>query len=267
MKKAFVLLAIVGVLFFACDNGSTGDDDPPPIDNPVLYATVSPDCDTYILETENSSRNVRVLTEGLVYNFTVIYTSKNGTPGDVAQFDPKITITVTAISKENLGQSGKEKWTLKRLDDEKIIYVTFENGAITNINGPGIQGNVYADNDAFIPFINKASSLDGAWFGYNSGGTISNTTIIDGMMYIISPDQPDVKDRIIRSDITAENFILKATNSHYWDSVSETWKLTASEQNFECPYELSVDGNNFTGFWSTLDPSLPDLSFARVLID
>ena len=44
MKKAFFLLAIVGVLFFACDNGSTGD---PPIDNSrIVLGTFTSDIGT-----------------------------------------------------------------------------------------------------------------------------------------------------------------------------------------------------------------------------
>ena len=257
----FNLVLAFGVLVIGCDTGSTNLG---PDTVNVMYATVSKDCDTYVLKGEINNRSVRVLTQDNTYEFRVIIPKNNNGGAGAAAFDTIETIIVTAISKEPVGGSGKEKWTLKRTDDQKIIYVTFENDAITNINGPGISGNAYTDDDPFIPIGDNNNSLDGAWFGIGLDGTPYNITIDGDTMTVIKPPKLGSGDpyNLFKFDFSYTETQMSGTNNQNWDfATGEYYLETVHPSSFtDAPYSLSSDKNTIT-----VNMGDGDEEYARVL--
>ena len=231
MKKAFVLLALVGVLFFGCDNGSTNGGT-----TPTILRAVSVDQKVITLETIDGTRHARSLEQGNTY--VLKYTMANGVSGNTTTFEPTITIIVTVQNINN------NKITFKPIDPpgSDFIATVNANGQLTNIEDlPGVMGGI------LFPYEYSPSGIQGAWFGRSikeKDGIEEikrNSFVINGDNFTMlhynetkkTPEQP----QIATINVTGDK--IKISNLQGWDFdkkefVDGTWS-GGDEFTFEMP--------------------------------
>ena len=166
MKKAFVLLALVGVLFFGCDNGSTNGGT-----TPTILRAVSLDNKAIALETIDSTRHTRNLEQDGTYVLT--YTMAKGVSGNTTTFG---TPTIIIVTVQNINNN---KITFSPVDPAGPDFTATvnANGQLTQIADlPGVTGGI------LIPYQYSPSGLQGAWFGWENkdGKEKSNSFILNG---------------------------------------------------------------------------------------
>ena len=186
MKKVFVLLAIVGVLFLACD--TNGDNDPP--SGELLNTKAfSPESIAYIMKDNDTSKSVmasmsRSLVINSVYEFTIIKPKSQTTAGAANGFDTEV-INITVENQEPLG-NGKTKFEVRRSDNNTTFFITFDSNGMYSIQG--LSGakegylNILGDNN---------NGLDGAYVGYiqdNHGNWILTNVLFRGNMLIAASE-------------------------------------------------------------------------------
>ena len=166
MKKAFVFLAIVGVLFFACD--TNGDDDSPyiPPNGERLDAkAISSEFITYTMNENSTSKSVmssmsRSLVVGNVYSFTIIKPKPQTSAGAANGFVDPETIEITVLNQESLG-NGKIRYEVRRSDNNTTFKITYDANGMYSIQG--LQGA----KDGFLnPIGDNNNGLDGVYVGY-----------------------------------------------------------------------------------------------------
>ena len=161
MKKAFILLAILGVLFFGCNNGSTGDT--PPNGAGLNAKAFSPECVAYIIKDNSTSKSVmasisRSLVIDNVYEFTIVKPKSQTSIGAANGFDTEV-INVTVLNKTTLG-NGKERFEVRRSDNNTIFKITFDANGMYSIEG--LSG---AKEGFLNPIGENSNSLYGAYAG------------------------------------------------------------------------------------------------------
>ena len=184
MKKkslylAIGLLAIVGILFFACDNGTSsgtkgnepppsgpGGDEPPPSGSEVHLQAFSPDSTTYILDSKSAvlsamTRSVSLVI-GNIYELTIIKPKAQNNTGAAENFDSDKYI-VTVQSKQTLG-NGKEKFTILRSDNNSTFFITIDSNGMQSIQG--FQGTGVGEF-LLTPIGESSNDLEGLWVGFS----------------------------------------------------------------------------------------------------
>ena len=213
MKKVFVLLAIVGVLFFACD--SNGDDDQQ--SGELLNAkALSVEFFTYTMNEINASKSVmssisRSLVVGNVYEFTIIKPKSQTTTGAANGFDTEV-INITVLNQESLG-NGKTRFEVRRSDNNTTFKITFDSNDMYSIQG------LSGAKDGFLnPIGDNSDGLDGVYVGFSDmypGHYDPYSFIIDGNVLIMSNTHRDDDDEI---DGIADNyftFSIEGNTIHY----------------------------------------------------
>jgi len=208
MKKAFVLLAIVGILFFGC---KTDEDDA----GPAVLRAVSFDNKAIALEPTDSAKYARGLEEGGAYVLT--YTMANGVDGNTTKFAKPVAIIVT-VQKINNNQI-----TFKPSDSAipNFTATVNANGQLIRIEDlQGVTGGV------LFPYEYNQSGIQGAWFGWSSKTNKdgveeikTNSFVFDGENLALlhnnvtkgTPEQPQ------RAKVNVTGNIIKISNLEGWN--------------------------------------------------
>ena len=248
---AFALLGIVGILFFACANGST--DDPPYIPPPNgsdLRKAIDFECNGFTFETNsNINKSIQGLsvTHNLVinnvYEFVIIKPSQGS--GNSTNFTTE-KINVTVLNQTSLG-NGKVRFELKRSDNGTTFTITFdENGDMI-----GIQGLSGAKDGYLVPIGDNTINFDGAWIGWDPNGK-PNSIIINGNNLSMVADNNDGTFTYQRSVLTFRTEPTSAiiTRMDQWNDATNDWDLDINGVNDTYRYEFSsTDPNKLITYW------------------
>jgi hypothetical protein len=260
MKKAlltFCLIAIAGILFFACNNGTTGGST-----SPQKERAFGADSVAYLLDSENANRSAmaRSVVIGNVYEFTIIKPNPQNSPGAANSFSTE-TINVTVLNKTSLG-NGKEKYEVKRSDNGTNFFITFDSKGMYSIQG--LQGA----KEGFLNNLgSNSNSLDGAYVGFiqdNHGNYVPTSFLINGNLLICAQDLMGSsgnhvgtgESKMPISSITSNkiNFSSGQTNRNQTTTADDTggqWVIATTGDSGNCGYivkslEYTLVGNMLT---------------------
>ena len=192
MKKALVLLAIFGVLFLGCDNGSTGNNNPQ--NGELLNAkALSVEFFTYAMNEISASKSVmssmsRFMVVGNVYEFTIIKPVPQNSNGAANAFEEK-TINITVLNQEPLG-NNQIRFEVRRSDNDEKFKITFDKKGMYKIEG------LSGAKDGYLNQIgDNSDGLDGVYVGFSDDIYPPHydpySFIIDGNVFIMSNTHRD----------------------------------------------------------------------------